>query len=166
MHRTLAGITFVLWMATSSTDVRATPALADTFAFRYGDGRGNEIDTYRGTLTKDLVLLRDTTIAFTLSSADLDTIYRELVRIRFFEMREPHPELPNCNETMAPYTTIDLVARLGSKTRSLNWSTEQPCIGRVEGDWRGLHELQALIWRIIRRQPQYQALPDAHGGYL
>ena len=142
-------------------------ALADSFSFRFAEDWGTEIDTRRRILTKDLIIDSDSTVPFTISAVDLDSVYRRMIRVRFFEMPEPHPPWPECNWSMSPSTNIHLEATLGAKTRRLSWSTESiECVQRVEGDWRGLRELEALIWRIILRQPVYRALPEPRGGYL
>lgn len=142
-------------------------ALADTFSFRFAEDWGTEINTRRRILTKDLVIDPDSTVPFTISAVDLDSVYRKMIRVRFFEMPEPHPPWPECNWSMSPSTIIHLEATLGTKTRRLSWSTESiECVQRVEGDWRGLRELEALIRRLIVRQPVYRALPEPRGGYL
>jgi hypothetical protein len=137
-----------------------------SFAFLYATGWGTRLDTYHGTITKDLILLPDTTVPCILSETDLDSVRQEMIAIHFFEMQEPHPDmhLGDTITTRAPSTTIRLEATLGSQTESLSWNTA--LIVPNEGDWKKLGELQALIWRIINRQPQYKALPPPRGNYL
>ena len=136
------------------------------FDFLYATGWGTRISTYDSTLTKDLVLDPDTTVHFVMSRADLDSVRQKMVEIHFFRIKEPHPDFHfgDTITTIQPSTTIQMEATLGTETRRLFWSTANGVPN--EGDWKGLGELNALIWRIIRRQPAYQAPPHPRGNYL
>jgi len=150
-----------------------TPALASeekarpNFDFVFETGWGTKIDTYHAIVTKDLVMIPDTTVACVLSNADLDSVRQKMIEIDFFHMPEPHPpyQFGETVTTMSPHTSTRLEATMGGQTRRLLWGSEGYVVPN-EGDWKKLGELQTLIWRILRRQPCYRPLPPAKGGYL
>ena len=133
------------------------------FAFLFETGNGAKLDTYNGILTKDMVVGPDTTIRFVLPQADLDSVRRRMIDIHFFEMSEPHPDFGPIIGRRAPSTTCRIEATLGDRSRRLFWDNKD--IYENRGDYKAVMELESLIWKIIEKQPEYQALPHARGGY-
>lgn len=146
-----------------ATVIRGAPL---SFLFSYEEGWGTQLDTYHNLLTKDLVSRRDTTIYFRLPEADVDSVYWEMGHIRFFDRSRPQPPWPICNVDLDPSTSVRVTASLGKDTRTLEWNTGREWACKDEnGDWQRVKELRALILRIIRCQPEYNALPRPSGGY-
>ena len=52
--------------------------------FRYGVGARNELNTFKGTYTRDMVQDPSITIPLSLTKDDLDKIYQKMVEIDFF----------------------------------------------------------------------------------
>ena len=156
----------LLAVATTSVSKPSAPT-AQHFAFLFETGWGTKLDTYHDTLTKDLVADPDTTIQFVLSQADLDSVRQKMIAIHFFDLPEPHPPFGECQGTMSPNSSTHWMATLGSRTEQLSWDGgEFGCENFSSPEWKGLFALQELIWRIIQRQPAYQALPHPKGAYL
>ena len=152
------GVVITLVPASLAGTVKQSPG----FNFVYVDDWGTRIDTYDSTLTKDLVLDPDTTIHFVISKADLDTVYQMVTEIGFFDRSWPHPGWSGCVGAI-PSPTITFQASLGEDTRRLSWRwlcTDDD--SRV----RELSRLALFISRMIRRQPEYKALPRPRGGYF
>lgn len=126
------------------------------FAFSYDDGWGTQLDTYRGTLTADA---GGKTISFTLSRADLDSVRQAAIEVRVLELPEPHPVIARCTWGLVkPNSTARLVVSLGSVTKEFSWNTGYSCTDTDE--WKRLLSLQAVVLRIIYRQPVYRSLPN------
>jgi hypothetical protein len=164
--RALVSIMFLMVVSTTIAIAGDKPAAKESFDFLYATGRGTRLDTYHATITKDMIELPDTTVACVLSEADLDSVRDKMIEIHFFKMQEPHPDMHFGDPivTQEPHTSIEIQATLGSRTEHLFWSTQY--VVPSEGDWKKLGELEVLIWRILKRQPAYKALPPARGGYL
>src|SRR5215470_13963848 len=73
----------------------------ESFDFLYADGRGTRLDTYHGTITKDMIDLPDRTVACFLSEADVDSVRERMIEIHFFDMREPYPAISSDVATSA-----------------------------------------------------------------
>lgn len=130
------------------------------FAFRYVEGRKMALDTFKGTLTKSYVQLRDTTIQFTLPQADLDSIRAVMVGIHFFELQKPPTDWTKLCPVTEPGTLIQIEATLNGRTRKLSWSTDFAECDATNPVWAGLDALRWVIWRSIHKQPEYKALPQ------
>jgi len=127
------------------------------FNFAFETGRGNRIDTYKGTVTKDLISSPDTTIRLQLTNAEMDRVYGKMIDIGFFDI----PQHQLSRHTAGPRDPIRIVATAGKHTKRLAWRWGE----RID-DWQGLSELDRLIWAIVHDRREYRALPKAKGGYL
>lgn len=146
--------------AHAASTAKISAAAKPHFDFLYSTDWGTRVSTYDSTLTKDLILDPDTTIQFVLTKAELDTVFNKLMDIRFFDRSLPGEGWSgNCVKYLpSPMTTIQ--ATVGTDTRRISWR------GQCEGKFgQGLYELATLIDRMIRRQPQFKALPEPKGGY-
>ena len=129
--------------------------------FKYGVGAKNELNTFRGTYTKDMVIDPSITIRLTLSKQELSQIYQKMVEIEFFSLPESFPDRPNYHVT--PSTDYYLKVENASRTKEVGWNTNSQLDSNVE---EGLYELVELIRSFVEQKPQYRLLPPARGGYL
>ena len=128
--------------------------------------RGFALDTFAGRVTKDLVLGPDTTVALSLTDAELDAIYKKAIEIRFFDYPEPRPPLEICG-FMSPnegLTSLSITA--GTTKRTLSWDAGDVPGGANLDDWKRLFELVLLIRDTVERHSEYRALPQTRGAYL
>jgi hypothetical protein len=131
------------------------------FSFVLGYSTGFEIDTFHGTVTKDLVEDRDTTVTLRLSPAEMDSIYQAMIAMRFFDLPQPHPPFHE-EHMVVPMTGITYEAHAGPAVQRLEWSTGDR---RPSDDWKRLHRLVRRIEDMVERKPEWQALPRPRGAY-
>jgi hypothetical protein len=133
---------------------------------RYGFGGGrNELNTFQGTFTKDLILDCVTTIPLQLSNEDLSAIEERLADIRFFDYPEdfiPPPANPHALKLVEPHETYFFIVQVGSRTKVVSWE---------DSDWSGhpravaLREAVKFIRSIIESKAEYKGLPPTRGIY-
>ncbi|MBN1629379.1 MAG: hypothetical protein JW990_06440, partial [Thermoleophilia bacterium] len=148
--------------------------MPDDFGFvaGYGVMGRNEIDTFAGTLAKDLGLREDrVTTGLRLSEDVLESLYRDLVMIEiqwytFSDGFAPDadPENTGTSIFVTPHSTYRLEWSAGGfEAQPLEWedsSLSQAPEAVALRKWFG--KLQA----VIELSPEWQALPPMTGGYL
>ena len=79
-------IVLALVAALLGTGCVAPPPSPSNFnlIFKYGVGAKNELNTFEGTYTKDMVMDPSITVNLSLSKEELDRIYKKIVEINFF----------------------------------------------------------------------------------
>jgi hypothetical protein len=129
------------------------------FNFVVETGYGFRIDTFSGTVTKDL-MGGDSTIALTLSPAEMDTIYQRTLAIQLFRYPEPHP-LIEFNGMSQPHTTYHFYVKAGDHECELNWDSRYDYHGETRDEWERLWGLIWLIYDVVNERPEYKALPPS-----
>src|SRR5665647_2086970 len=76
------------------------------FTLKYGVGAKNELNTFEGTFTKDLVIAGTTTTGLRLSNTELNQIYEEMLRIHIMDYPETFKE--SRNSMVTPFQTYDI----------------------------------------------------------
>lgn len=67
------------------SEVKKTPPkLPFNLIFKYGIGMKNELNTFEGTYTKDMIMNPSITIDFSLSDEELNKIYKRMIKMDFF----------------------------------------------------------------------------------
>ena len=134
--------------------------------FRYGVMARNELNTFKGTFTKDMVSDPSITVDLSLSEEELDSIYRKMVEIDFFnypdEFSVPIPP-DGMVHIVTPYSSYYFKVKYDSKIKELWWEDEIKN-ENIKAD--KLRELIKLIWNIIESKEEYQKLPKPTSGYL
>lgn len=134
--------------------------------FRYGVGANNELNTFRGTYTKDMILDPSITVGLSLSQEELYRIYQKMIEIDFFNYPENFSVFipPGEGITMVtPYPTYYFKVEYNSKIKELSWGAE---IVNEDEKADKLRELNELIIDIIESKEEYRRLPSPRGGYL
>lgn|SRR5262245_5290545 len=126
---------------------------------------GERVDTRAGLVTKDLVELPDTTVQLRLSEAQLDSLYAAVIRMRIFDVPEPHPK-PALPPLACPNFKTRLLVRAGDATRSFMWESTDLWGTALSDDWKRLFALTDMLVRMVQADPVYRALPSARGAYL
>ena len=128
------------------------------FKFDFRD----QVDTFGGTLTKDLIQNGTVTVPFGFSSSEQDSIVAVLARTGFFALPDTLYPMPNVSISPDPGFQVLRVA-LGGATKSLVWmpmlDTSDSRTGRVQELWSRMRSL-------VQTTDTYRQLPPAVGGYL
>ncbi len=134
--------------------------------FKYGVGARNELDTFNGTFTKDMISDPSITVNLYLSEEEMDSIYQKMVEIDFFDYPDEFsiPIPPDGKiGIVTPYNSYYFKVEYDSKIKELWWEDEITN-ENVEAD--KLRELINLIWDIIKSKDEYKELPEPTGGYM
>ncbi|MGD0779503.1 MAG: hypothetical protein ABR954_01795 [Dehalococcoidales bacterium] len=154
-------------IATAQQAAGDNPQKSDfNFIFKYGVSGGNTLDTFHGTYTRDMILDPAITIDMVLTAAEMDSIYQKMLEIDFFNYPDKFSVDVADNETkieVTPYPTYFFKVEYSGKTKELLWHDKY-----VNSDAQAnkLKELINLVKSIIESKAEYQALPEASGGYL
>ena len=151
-----------------SLGCNAPPPTASSFnlIFKYGVGAKNELNTFNGTYTKDMVMDPSITVNLSLSKEELDRIYQKMVEIDFFDYPDEFKVTVfpwQSKGLRTPYSSYYFRVEYDSKTKELSWKDNI-----LTNDRRAekLRELIELIRDIIESKEEYEKLPPARGGYI
>ena len=163
----IAGLVLVaVLLGTAGCNTPASGESAFSLIFRYGVTARNELNTFEGTFTKDMVSDPSITVDLSLSEEEMDSIYQKMVEIDFFDYPDEfsvptHPD--GLVHIVTPYSSYYFKVKYGSKIKELWWEDEIKN-ENVEAD--RLRELIKLIRDIIESKEEYQKLPKPTSGYL
>ena len=134
--------------------------------FKYGVGAKNELNTFEGTYTKDMIMDPSITVKLPLSQEELDRIYQKMVEIDFFSYPDkffvsvPPGEVVGM---VTPHLSYYFKVEYDSKTKELWWEDE---IIKEDEKAEKLRELIKFIRDIIESKEEYKKLPPMRWGYL
>src|SRR4030067_1505684 len=80
----IATLALVALLGISGCDDQTPGESGFNLIFKYGIGAKNELDTFQGIYTKDMVMDPSITIPLPLSREEKDRIYQKMVEIDFF----------------------------------------------------------------------------------
>lgn len=143
------------------TGAQMTKSVRDfNLIFRVGVGAKNELNTFNGTFTQDMVVDPAITTDLKLSVNDKWQILQEINEINFFNLPSNYPR-----ETgMWMSTQVDYYIKIqyGSQTKEVSWNDNSIRSSNTQN----LNELADLIWGLIQSKPEYKSLPTPQAGYL
>lgn len=134
--------------------------------FKYGVNAMNELDTFQGTYTKDMVADPSITVPLSLSEEELDRIYQKMVEIDFFNYPDKFSVYVPPGEPVGivtPYASYYFKVEYNSQVKELWWEDE--IINENEKADR-LRELIKLIRDIVESKEEYKELPPPSSAYL
>lgn len=147
--------------------VLTTPSESNlNLIFKYGVGAKNELNTFNGTYTKDMILDPSITANLSLSNDELDRIYRKMIEIKLFDYPDSFSvSVPPGEATgvVTPYSSYYFKVEYDSKVKELWWDDN---ITNEDEKAERLRELIRLIIDIIESKEEYKKLPSPRGGYL
>ena len=160
----LALIVAVIGLAGCAT----SPAEVSSFnlIFKYGVMAKNELNTFDGTYTKDMVMDPSITVELSLTEAELDRIYQKMVEIDFFDYPEEFSvpvEEGGLVTMVTPYSSYYIKVEHDSTIKELRWEDE---IKNENKEADKLRELIQLIRDIIESKEEYKELPSPTSGYM
>jgi hypothetical protein len=138
------------------------------FGFRLESGAcyTDVLDTFNGTLTKDLISEPAFTIPFHLPHEQMIAVFEKMVQIGFFDYPAifsiPTPRFNQAWVIQTPAERYHILVRNGTASKTLDWIDEIR-----EPDSREAQNLRALfeiITDMISSSPEYQHLPARNGG--
>jgi len=109
---------------------------------------------------------RDTIIVLPFTEAEMDSIYREMIALRIFDIEEPYPSFIAEQETPwpgfhSPGGTKRIEVRAGSASKHF-YVHYPPYTGRTvkaSDNWKRLNQWTYLIEQLAERKPAFRALP-------
>jgi hypothetical protein len=164
--KTILLIITLAFIVLSCTDSGTAPENRDfNLKLRYGILSRNELNTYRNTYTKDLILDGTITIHFVLSAKEFQQIRNKMDEIDFVSY--PDTFVAVTNDTLlgmvTPNPTYEFEVKESSSIKRLYWND---AIISQNPKATKLRELITLIQTIIESNPMYLKLPPARGGYM
>jgi len=146
----------------------APPAETSSFnlIFKYGVTARNELNTFDGTYTKDMVMDPSITVELSLTEAELDSIYQKMVEIDFFDYPDEFSvpvEEGGLVTMVTPYSSYCFKVEYDSTVKELLWEDE---IMNPNNEANKLRELIQLIRDIIESKEEYKELPAPTSVYL
>jgi hypothetical protein len=136
------------------------------FIFKYGIGARNELDTFKGTYIKDMIIDASITVKLSLSEEEMERIYQKMMEIDFFSYLDRFKlAIPAGEPTgiVTPYSTYYFKVEHDSQYKELWWGDE---ITNPDEKADKLRELITLIRNIIESKEEYKKLPEPRSGYL
>lgn len=122
----------------------------------------DQVDTFNGTLTKDLAADGTCTVPFGFTNAEQDSLLLALADSRFFDLPDTLYPIPTIWIAPDPGPQI-LRVESGGGTKSLFWlyllDAADPRSAAVQKLWSRLRQL-------VQSTEAYKKLPPAAGGYL
>lgn len=152
----------------SKQPIISPPMTPDEFnlIFEYGVGAKNELNTFQGRYTKDMIVDTPITVNLSLSKEELDRIYQKMVEIGFFDYPDKFAISVPSGEIVGgvtPYHSYYFKVEYNSKIKELSWEDE---ITNKDERADRLRELIKLIIDVIESKEEYKKLPSPTGGYL
>ena len=129
--------------------------------FKYGVGAKNELDTFNGTYTKDMVIDPSITINLTLLVEEKWQIMNKMYSIDFFNLPNSFPINPHMWKT--PQTDYFLKVQNGTQTNEVYWNDNSILEDSIE---KNLDQLVIYLIEIIENKAVYKAIPTPTAGYL
>ena len=130
------------------------------FIFNYGVNGKNQLNTFKGQYTKDMVIAPSATAHLLLSDEEMRTIYLEMVKIYIWNY--PESFNPKSNLKQTPFETYTIKIVIDGKEKNITWKDEKDSKSK---DAVKLRELFNKIIIIINQKEEYKKLPPAKGGY-
>ena len=130
-------------------------------------GRYNELNTYNGTFTMDMVreINGTLTIQLELSEKELDTIYQKAIEIDFFNYPTTYEvNLRSRGCKPSHYFIFELGISCGFVSRTVRWTSEH--LPRDDDKYDNLNDLARAIWNIIKNTPEFNAMPKPNAAYV
>ncbi|MBD7971002.1 hypothetical protein [Paenibacillus gallinarum] len=128
-------------------------------SFGYGEVTKNVIDTYTGTVTKDLITQGSATANIIFTTDELREIYDKMKTIDIMGPKKSSKE-EGCFKT--PSNEDKWKITVDGETKIFSW-TDQNC--RMTEDANQLLELRIYIQQMAQESEAYKSLPEAEGGY-
>lgn len=123
----------------------------------------DEVDTFSGTLTKDLVLDGTATIPFWLTTSEQELIVSQAIRSGFFSLPDTLQKLDG-SVSVSPDPSPDLLQiETNKQLKTVVWYYP---LDTANHDTRAILQLTGTIRNVVESRHEYKRLPPRRGGYL
>lgn len=130
--------------------------------FKFGVTSRNELNTFNGTFTKDLLLDGTITTRLILSQEELSQIRQRLFDIGFYD----YPKIFASQGIVQPRADYYLKVQNGTTIKEVIWYSDSFTGNKTdETTEANLNQLYNLIWTMIETKIEYKLLPAANGYY-
>jgi len=139
------------------------------FIFRYGVGAKNELNTFQGTYTKDMILADPVTTNLSLTPDEMDVISKKMIEIDFFSYPKDFKIVVPEGESyriVHPSSSYYFRVEYQSEVTELTWDNKDFFVFYKDEKADRLVELIKLIIKIIEARKEYQELPPPAGRYM
>ncbi|HAW50477.1 TPA: hypothetical protein DCX16_05980 [bacterium] len=134
--------------------------------FKYGVRAKNELNTFKGTYTKDMTVDPPITVNLSLSKEELHKILQKMIEIDFFNYPNKFSVFVPPGEVVGivtPHSSYYFKVEYDSKIKEMWWEDN---ITNEDAKAEKLRELINLIINIIESKEEYNKLPEPRGVYL
>lgn len=129
------------------------------FSISFGVTKKNEINTFKGTVTKDLISDGTKTINLKFNDEEMKAIYEKMREIKIHEKKD-FILIGGCSQE--PYGEDEWKIQINGETITHDISGEY--CDRTD-DAKQLIELRYYIFNIVKSKDAYKSLPKPNGGY-
>ena len=126
--------------------------------FRFGVTARNELNTFDGTFTKDLIYDGTIKTRLILTQQELTQIKTKLLDIGFFD----YPSSFQSQSNVSPRDDYHLKVQIGSVIKEVSWYSDSDLDSKTKAD---LDQLYQLLYNMIVQKLEYKLLQPASGGY-
>lgn len=131
------------------------------FVLNYGVNAKNQLDTLKGTYTKDMVTETSVTTALKFSDEKMNEIYSSMRKINI--LNYPDNFSPKSNMRQTPFKTYSIKIIVNGKEKNIYWEDENASNSK---DAVQLRDLLNAIHKIVSGKEEYKKLPKPKAGYL
>jgi hypothetical protein len=128
--------------------------------FGYGEVNKNEINTFQGTVTKDLIMNGTASAKITFTLEEKRSIYVKMREINIMGAKVLMPASVGCEAV--PYSEDSWEINVNGETKIFAW-TDKHC--EITDDAKQMLELRNFIQHIVADKEEYKKLPESEGGY-
>jgi hypothetical protein len=128
--------------------------------FKYGVGAKNELNTFNGTYTRDMVVDPSITIWMILSQEELRQIQQKIAEIDLFSFPDSFPLNPS--RFVTPEVDYYIKVQNGTQVKEITWSDNSLMESNVQNS---LDQLVNFLISMIQQKPEYKALPTPRSAY-
>lgn len=133
------------------------------FSIQFGVRKNNEINTFKGTVTKDLLADGTATAEVNLTDEELAAIYEKMKEINILETKNFIPDLIDGTICVQePYEEDEWKITINGETSTHSFSGTY-C--KLTNDAKQLLELRNDVFSMIKDKEEYVELPESKGEY-
>lgn len=133
------------------------------FSVQYGVTKKNEVNTFEGTATKDLIEDGTATAEINFTEEEMNKIYEKMKEINIVEKKKFTPEPVNGTVcAQEPHEEDDWKITINGETIT-HFVSGGYC--EPTNDAKQMIQLRNYITKIVKSKDAYRALPNSRGGY-